>query len=210
MYVELVDVLRCPVPHEESWLVAAAARTEARHIVEGTLGCPVCRAEYPIHEGVVDFRRGASEAAADRSDGDAEQAMRLAAMLNLADGEGFAVLLGGWGAQATLLANIAETPLILVDPPRQIVGAPGISVIRCDGALPLATGAARAVAIDVSAVARVASAVRATRVQGRVLAPVDIPLPQGVRELARDGSVWIGEREAEASPFVTLHVRRGV
>jgi hypothetical protein len=30
-----------------------------------------------------------------------------------------------------------------------------------------------------------------------------------VRELARDESVWVAEREAAASPIVTLHVRRG-
>jgi hypothetical protein len=37
MFIELVDALRCPVPHEESWLVASADRMEARHIVDGTL-----------------------------------------------------------------------------------------------------------------------------------------------------------------------------
>ena len=45
MFIELVDALRCPVAHAESWLVAAAIRMEARHIVDGTLGCPVCSAE---------------------------------------------------------------------------------------------------------------------------------------------------------------------
>ena len=63
MFIELVDALRCPQPHAESWLVVASTRTQARHILEGTLGCPVCRAEYPIVDGVVDFR-GDSAAAA--------------------------------------------------------------------------------------------------------------------------------------------------
>ena len=59
MFIELVDALRCPVAHEESWLVASATHTDARHIVDGLLGCPVCHAEYPIRQGVADFRRAA-------------------------------------------------------------------------------------------------------------------------------------------------------
>jgi hypothetical protein len=35
-----------------------------------------------------------------------------------------------------------------------------------------------------------------------------MPRPPGVRELARDDTQWVGEREASASPLVTLHVRR--
>ena len=48
MFVEIIDLLRCPNAHAESWLVAAAARTVGRHIVEGTLGCPVCEAEMEM------------------------------------------------------------------------------------------------------------------------------------------------------------------
>jgi len=210
MFIELVDALRCPVAHEESWLVAAAIRMEARHIVEGTLGCPVCSAEYPIRNGVVDFRRGVGQLPAEDAPRDPELAMRLAAMLDLADAQGFAVLLGTWGSHAAELSGIVETPLILIDPPANVTGAPGVSVLRCDGELPLAAGAARAMAIDDGDSARVASAVRATRVKGRVLAPVSVELPTGVRQLARDESVWVGERESVASPLVTLHVRRSV
>jgi uncharacterized protein YbaR (Trm112 family) len=208
MFIELVDALRCPVPHDESWLVASVIRMEARHIVEGTLGCPVCSAEYPIHDGVVDFRRRPGQLSSGDAPHDPEFAMRLAAMLDLADAQGFAVLLGDWGSNAAELAAIVETPLILVNPSADVSGAPGISVLRCDGEIPIAAGAARAVAIDDGHSARVASAVRATRVKGRVLAPVSVELPEGVNELARDEAVWVGEREAVDSPLVTLHVRR--
>lgn len=208
MFIELVDALRCPVPHEESWLVAAAVRMEARHIVEGTLGCPVCSAEYPIRNGVVDFRRAGGAIVSPHVAGDADQAMRMAALLNLADSQGFAVLLGSWGALAHELASVVELPLVLVDPPSGIVGAPGLSVIRCDREVPLAVGAARAVAIDDGSAARVASAVRATRAKGRIVAPIAVPVPSDVKELARDETMWVGERAAPSSPLVTLHVRR--
>jgi uncharacterized protein YbaR (Trm112 family) len=210
MFIELVDALRCPVPHEESWLVASADRMEARHIVDGTLGCPVCKAEYPIRHGVVDFRRAAPRPLAPPSSPDPEQATRLAAFLDLADATGFAVLVGARGAHAPLIRGQVDTPLLLVDPPGNVQGEPGISVLRCDGELPLAAGAARGIAIDDASGECVASAVRATRVAGRVVAPASIPLPEGVRELARDDSDWVGEREPVPSPVITLHVRRGV
>jgi len=120
------------------------------------------------------------------------------------------VLLGAWGAHAHQLASIVETPLVLVDPPAGIVGAPGVSVLRCDGELPLAVGAARAMAIDDGSAARVSSAVRATRAKGRVVAPVSVTVPEDVTELARDETMWVGERGAPTSPLVTLHVRRSI
>ena len=214
MFIELIDTLRCPTPHEESWLVLAADRMAARHVLDGTLGCPVCGAEYPIRDGVVDFRRTAAAPAARARAGDPEQAMRLAAFLGLDDALGFAVLMGDWGAHALELRGMVECPLILVDPPADVEAAPGLSILRTDGPLPLAAGAARGIALDDGAAEgppaeRIASAVRATRVKGRVVGRVSLPLPVGVRELARDESEWVGEREPAASPLVTLHVRRG-
>jgi hypothetical protein len=209
MFIELVDALRCPVPHEESWLVAAAMRMEARHIVDGTIGCPVCSAEYPIARGVVDFRRttGYAPAAAEASTPD--DAMRIAALLGLSDAQGFAVLLGGWGSHATGLGAVTELPLVLVDPPADITGSPGISVLRTDGLVPLAVGAGRALALDAGNAARVESGVRGRRTKGRILAPGRIAVPGGVKELARDDRSWVGEREPAGSPLIALHVRRG-
>ncbi|MDB4898861.1 MAG: hypothetical protein JWN53_669 [Gemmatimonadetes bacterium] len=210
MFIELVDALRCPNAHEESWLVASADRMAARHILDGMLGCPVCGAEYPIRDGVVDFRRAANRSPAAALSADVEQATRLAAFLGLDDALGFAVLMGEWGSHALELRSLVDCPLVLIDPPEEIEAAPGLSLIRTDGPLPLATGAARGVAIDAGAdPERVASALRATRAKGRVVASVCVARPPEVRELARDEQVWVGEREAAASPIVTLHVRRG-
>jgi uncharacterized protein YbaR (Trm112 family) len=210
MFIELVDALRCPAAHEESWLVASATRTEARHIVEGMLGCPVCRAEYPIRRGVVDFRRAPRAGSAPiASAHEPAQAMRLAAFLDLAGPLGFAVLVGAWGAQAPALRELVELPLVLVDPPVGIEGEPGVTVIRCDGELALAQGAARGIAVDTGDAARLTSAVRATKVGGRIVAPATVPIPAGVRELVRDSTLWVGEKEPAGSPLVTLHVRRG-
>jgi uncharacterized protein YbaR (Trm112 family) len=208
MFIELVDALRCPVPHEESWLVASATRMEFRHIVEGTLGCPVCRAEYPVSRGVVDFRRAPHRPLPPEAPPDEVEATRLAAFLDLSDRSGFAVLLGPWSVHAPLLRALVETPLVVIDPPEGTEGEPGISVIRSDGELPLASGVARGIAVDAGPASRVASAVRVTRAGGRLVLPAGIAMPAGVRELARDAAVAIAEREAAASAPVTLHVRR--
>ncbi|HKG91357.1 MAG TPA: hypothetical protein VKA84_05685, partial [Gemmatimonadaceae bacterium] len=96
MFIELVDHLRCVRPHEEIWLVAAARRMDGRHIIEGTLGCPVCRAEYPIREGAADFRSrdgGAADAGAQAAAvPDETEVMRAGALLGLVEGGGVALL----------------------------------------------------------------------------------------------------------------------
>jgi len=218
MFIELVDALRCPRTHEESWLVLATSRIEARHIREGTLGCPVCRAEYPIRDGIVDLRldhAGHSPAQTD----DAASATRiadrvpadhLAAMLSLGDALGFALLIGDWGRHADALLELDQMPpLMLVDPPAGVVMRPGLSGVRADARIPLAVGAARATALDDVEAIRLSSAALVTRTGGRIVAPAQAALPDGVRELVRDERVWVGERETPPSAFVRLHVRRG-
>ncbi|MFL5617025.1 MAG: hypothetical protein ACJ79A_01365 [Gemmatimonadaceae bacterium] len=218
MFIELVDALRCPRTHEESWLVLATSRIEQRHIVEGRLGCPVCRAEYPIRAGIVDLRLDDVEPAPARAtvarDGqrlvDRVPTDHLAAMLNLGDALGFVVLIGEWGRHADALLALEQLPpLLLVDPPADVVMRPGLSGVRAGVKLPLAVGAARAVAVDDVDADRLASAAQATRVGGRLVAPARAEVPDGVRELARDEHVWVGEREAPPSQLVRLHVRRG-
>lgn len=211
MFVEIVDALRCPRAHEESWLVLAARRTEDRHVIDGTLGCPVCHAEYPIHDAIAEF---SGPTASDHSVGGAARTLppadHLAAMLDLGDALGFAVLIGAWGARAYELLELLDAPpLLLVEPPVGITMGHGLSGIRGGATLPLATGVARAVATDAVDPARVADAARVTRVGGRLVAPAGASIPEGVLELARDDVVWVGERQALSSAPVTLHVRRG-
>ena len=193
MFVELIESLRCPRDHEESPLVVAASRTEARHVMEGSLGCPVCRAEFPIHAGEALF---GGVAAAEARAGNAETGMRLAAFLDLTDRRGFAILSGPWGAHAEEMRQIATTPLLLVNPPRGVdVSATGI--LRVRGRLPVAALSARGAALDESAdEVLLASTVAAVRAGGRLVGPVSLAIPEGVRELTRDTQMWVGEKNA--------------
>ena len=218
MFIELVDALRCPRTHEESWLVLAASRIESRHVREGTLGCPVCHAEYPIREGIADFRLDGPPNAAARSRSAGEgpdpvedvSAVHLAALFDLRDALGFVVLVGAWARRAGELLELdVVPPLLVVDPPDGVRIVPGMSGVRSGATLPLAAGAARAIAVDDTDATGLASAVHVTRTGGRIVAPATASVPDGVRELARSAAVWLGEREAPHSALVRLHVRRG-
>jgi uncharacterized protein YbaR (Trm112 family) len=216
MFVDLIDALRCPHPHEDSWLVAAAHETRERVIVAGALGCPVCGREYPIADGVATFDAAPARAPApaprlpaSRADAD-DEAMRLAALLGLTSSGGIVAAGGTWDVAADALLALSDVRLLLVDPahpftPREPLGA-------ARGAwMPLATGQVRGIALDEGTAepARLADAVRALRPAGRLLAPVTAPLPDGVRELARDDRHWVAERTAAATgPIVALRRAR--
>lgn len=210
MFIELVDHLRCVRPHDETWLVAAARRSDdSRHIVEGTLGCPICRAEYPVRGAIADFRADDGGIVDGGSmpvgPSDPESAMRLAALLALVDVRGPVVLAGAWGALAPRLADLVPALYLLVNdaPPGAL--RPEISALRAGGALPLAAGIAHAVALDAATggdAELVAGAVRCLRTGGRLVAPLAVALPSGVRELARDDHQWLAEREDAGAPVL--------
>lgn len=206
MLPDLVSALRCIQPHEDSWLVAATYRKEGEHITEGVLGCPVCRAEYPVRGGVADFTRGTATDDARGGGGvadSADEAVRLAALLDLAEPRSPVLLAGDWATLLSRLGEMVSATWLLVNasPP---ASAPPVSALRTAGALPFANGAAHAVALDAAATGDagvVAGAVRALRPRGRLVAPASAPLPEGVLELARDDRHWVAERVPE--PEVT-------
>lgn len=197
MFIPLVDILRCPVAHEDTWLVAAIDRAAGRDIVEGTLGCPRCHAEYAIHAGVVLFAPDV-ERPAYRAPGEAE-AIRLAAALDLTDPYRTAVLQGEWGVNAPIIAGMSPAQLLLVNAPDGIASGDGISLLRA-AAAPLARGSVGAAAFDANATPEmIASLVASLRVGARMAGPVTREVPAGLMELARDGEVWVAELSSSSA-----------
>jgi uncharacterized protein YbaR (Trm112 family) len=193
VFVEFIELLRCPNAHEETPLIAAATRTVDRHLVDATLGCPVCHAEYVVRDGVT--RVGAASPVNGDAP-DADLAMRLAAFLELNDPRRFAILTGRFASQADQLARIAATPLVLVNAPADVQADAAASIVAAV-ALPLAAGAAHAAAIDESASAELAESItRVVRSGGRLVGPVTRALPTGVREIVRDERLWVAEKIA--------------
>lgn len=214
MFIELIDLLRCPHPHEGSWLVLAADEVIDRHVVRGTLGCPICGAEFPIAAGEADLRgerRPGSRAvpkvdplAPDDSDA---ATMRLAALLGLGDGEGRVALTGAHAPLAAELERLASVAVLAVNGPPDRPWH--VSAIRCDGALPLAPASLRGLAIGAgSDPIDLAASLPALRPRARVVAPADHPRPADLHELARDDREWVAELRETVSGFVPLTVRR--
>src|SRR5688572_15382359 len=54
MFIELTDHLRCPNPHDESFLVLLPDQMEGRSVRTGHLGCPVCGRTFQLVNGVLD------------------------------------------------------------------------------------------------------------------------------------------------------------
>ena len=58
MFLELAEVLDCPGCRASAGLVAFVGRAEARRVLEGSLGCPLCETEVPILGGTIRFDLG--------------------------------------------------------------------------------------------------------------------------------------------------------
>ena len=214
MFIELIDALRCIRAHEDSWLVGAFDEMRGRDVVTGTLGCPVCEASYPIVDGIARFGEpAAAHSAALPVNDSPEDGLRLGALLDLTGGRGLVTLAGEWGAAAPALAALLdEVQLLLVNATPDVLRpalASGASALVTPDAIPLAGGAARGVALGsvTSSAPMLASAVRALAGGGRLVAPVTVPVPDGVTVRARDETLWVAERQAGRGPLLAL--RRG-
>lgn len=199
MLLALTDHLRCTAAHEASVLVARADVVHARRMVSGVLGCPVCRDERLVANGVVYWRPGPATAPSGAADAAGDAVIRIGALIGLADSTVPYVLCGDAGLAAAGLGGLADAPLILLDPPDDRAASIA-TVIRGAPRVPLAARAAHGVALDRGWAAdadRVASAVAALAPRRRVVAPVDTVLPFGVREVARDDREWVAERDAD-------------
>jgi hypothetical protein len=204
MFLELVDSLRCIRPHEDSWLVARADLLVDRHIVEGALGCPICAARYAVRDGIADFRQDPARTPSARrgtNSDDTRQslALRAAALLGLTEPGGLVVLAGEWSACAYALVDIAEgVHLLALDPATALESGGALSIATIPDVLPLAQASARGIALDATHATPelLAGAARALAPNGRLIAPSSAPVPDSLRELARDEQHWV----ASAAP----------
>jgi uncharacterized protein YbaR (Trm112 family) len=207
MYIPLVDSLRCPNPHEDTWLVASIESAEERDIKTGFLGCPSCFAEYPIRDDVVYFDEAAVRPPAIAPD--EAEATRIAAVLDLTDARMVALLFGACGAHAPLIRAMSPAQLLLVNPPEGVTSGDGVSIL-VTSAVPIAAAAVDAVAIEAATrddiVARAIVTLRGGR---RMLGPASRAVPAPLEELARDSNGWVARLPAaEVTSAPVLPTRR--
>jgi uncharacterized protein YbaR (Trm112 family) len=143
MFIELTDHLRCPEDHDENFLVLLPDEMEGRSVRTGQLGCPVCGRTYTIHDGIVDLGAAPESTQAQRRlDGEG-----LTALAGLHGPGGYFALVGPLGSLAQEMLEVNPgVSLIAVNPPPDVIDAPGVSVIR-SARIPLKTRSMRGVAL---------------------------------------------------------------
>ncbi|HEY2850289.1 MAG TPA: hypothetical protein VGI97_10450 [Gemmatimonadaceae bacterium] len=196
MFVELLEKLRCPNDHELSPLIATASKTVNRHILEGTLGCPVCHAEFRVHEGAVELGGSSTVRAPIKADLSDERMMRIGALLGLDERGGLYVLdaISLHFARAFIERSPSSHFIALATEP-DVDGASGVLVGHGE-TIPLAPGCVRGIALDFPTPKLLRAAVQALAAGGRLVAPAGANVPDGVTELARDDDEWVAERDA--------------
>ena len=129
MFLELTDHLRCPADHPEGYLVLIPDRMEGRQVLSGTLGCPVCHAEYPIVGGVVEM--GTADLPRERASAMVPNAAALHAFLGLEGPGGYVGLVGDVARQADELARrLPGVHLVAVNPEPPLRASERVSVVR--------------------------------------------------------------------------------
>ncbi|HXW96304.1 MAG TPA: hypothetical protein VEI47_01870 [Gemmatimonadales bacterium] len=128
VFIELTDHLRCTAEHPESFLVLVPDAMDGRLVVRGTLGCPVCHAEYPIVEGVVRFDRVRPPEAGQSLGVDPAA---LHAFLGIEGPGGFIALIGRAAGHAEALAPLLPgVHIVAVNPPDGVLPTPRLSVLE--------------------------------------------------------------------------------
>ncbi|HEX6749484.1 MAG TPA: Trm112 family protein [Longimicrobium sp.] len=180
MYLLLTDILACPRCGPEFGLVLLADRIAERRVMEGRLGCPNCREQYPIHHGVLDVRTsmdaaaGAESPSPENAVGDDEAAaVRLAALLGLADARGTVLIAGPGAALADAVsALVEEVEVVAFTPDLPVDGEErtGVSRIVGGGRFPFRDRTLRGVALTGGGdEARLAEALRVLQPGARVV-----------------------------------------
>jgi len=203
VFIEMIDLLRCVNAHDDTWLVASFSEITNRIVIAGTLGCPVCSAEYPIQNGVADFTLGESSPSFEEERASAghrreELATRAGAYLD-ATQPGATIVLGGlWAYAAQELAEMAEVRVLAINPPSGLKESERVGLIRAGTGIPLASGSVQGVALDAWFPNSIADeAVRIVKPGGRLVGSVALEAPAQVSVLAHDEHYWVAERPAE-------------
>ena len=203
MHIEMIDLLRCVNAHEDTWLVASFREATNRIVIDGTLGCPVCSAEYEIRNGVADFTRGESIADAESERSSVshkreELATRAGAYLD-ATQAGTTIVLGGlWCYAAQDLADMSDLRVIALNAPPGVTESDRVGLVRIGHAIPLAAGSVHGIALDTWFDKRaIAEAARVTKSGGRIVGATSFSAPATSVVLAHDDHYWVAENPME-------------
>jgi len=203
VFIELIDLLRCINAHEDTWLVASFKTVSHRFVLEASLGCPTCSAQYRVRDGIADFSAGAKleECETERSAAShrrEELATRAGAYLDATE-PGATIVLGGiWAYAAQELSEMAGIRVLALNAPAEVKESETVGLLGVGSKIPVAAGSVFGVALDAWFPARIVeSAVRAVRPGGRIVGPAAIPTPVELSVLAHDDNYWVAQKAPE-------------
>jgi len=208
VHIELTEMLRCPEPHEEGFLVLSTGEMLGRMVRSGILGCPKCGREYPIVKGVVRFSGGGMRDARGVDSGAAThpasrishpvEPQTLQALLDLSGPGGYVVLLGVAARRAVGLAGLmGGIHFVGVSAPDDMEELAVLSLLACETMIPLRQTVARAVVVGSDRVgAEWLVEARRVLLPGRrlVIESEQVAAPVGLTRLALGHGLFVGER----------------
>ncbi len=201
MFIELAEFLRCPEGHpDEPYCVVAPDVMVERRVVRGSVGCPVCRREYGIAAGVVDFGAGfggAPPATEPAGGGALPDAAVVQALLGLESTGGYVVLFGSAAHLAMGLAALRPgVHLVGVNAPPEVEPSPAFSLLRHPAVAPLRSAMARGVVMgrETTVPSWLAEGARVLLRGQRLVALREAVAVPGVATLADGQGLWVGQK----------------
>jgi uncharacterized protein YbaR (Trm112 family) len=195
MFIELTDILRCPEPHDEQFLVLIPDDMAGRSVRSGRLGCPVCHREYLIRNGVAEF--AGSSAARESSDPDLEPEA-LAAFLGLTGPGGYIGVVGGSAVLGNRLTqSIPAVHFVGINPSPGSTEGPMLSLMQASS-IPIKSRSLRGIVL----LPPYAGDPAWQREAGRVVLPGlrvvgqgAPPSDPGLEILAMAGGWWVAQKD---------------
>ena len=195
MFIELTDLLRCPNPHDESFLVLLPDQMDGRSVRTGQLGCPVCGRTFQLVDGMFDAGGGPP----DSTGNTALSAEDVSVLIGLSGPGGYVALVGPvaslWEEIAALNPGVA---LVAINPPTHVPDSAAVSVVR-GGMIPLKSRTLRGVVLGkpyADDPGWVRDAARLVLPGLRVVGEGDQPPEDLIDVMASAGGVWVGVRKA--------------
>lgn len=205
MHIELTEMLRCPEEHREEFLVLSTSEMNGRMVWIGLVGCPVCRRNFEIIDGIVDFTEVVTGErqlrAVRRTPAPASPVIldppSLQALLDLGGPGGYVVLLGSAARLAEGLAGLmGGIHFVGINAPPDVEELPVLSLLQTDRAIPLRQSMARGVVVgaELARTPWVAEGVRVLLRGRRLVIEDEQAAPEGLRKLVSGQGVWVGEK----------------
>lgn len=198
MFIELAEFLRCPKAHDEAYCVVTPDEMDRRTVVAGVVGCPACQTDYPIQDGVVDFRPPdvRSALAPNRSES-AVCPHTVQALLALSGPGGYVVLAGSAAQSTQSLTTLVEgVHFIGVNVTPDVRRADWLSLLLSVDVMPLRSSMARGVVVggECATAPWLDEAARILLRGRRLLVLAEVPGPPALKQLATGDGMWIGEK----------------